>query len=432
MLFEVIYLHKMVKVKIITYGCAMNQADSEIMVGLLAEEGIEVGEDGDVIIVNTCTVKTPTERKVLRKLKELEEEDRGVIVTGCLPLVQPEVADEFKKFSFLGTNVKGIGKVVKQVKKGERVIKISQRREVDLSQRIRKNPFVEIIPISQGCLGGCSYCCVKLARGKLISLPKEKIIRQIKLALSEGVKEIWLTAQDTGAYGLEKGETLPSLLGAVSKIQGDFRVRVGMMNPNHVWEFLPELVKAYQGGKIYKFLHLPLQSGNDEVLKEMRRKYEVKEFKEIVRKFREEIPKITISTDLIVGFPTESEEQFQDSVKLIQEVKPDVLNISRYWQRPKTKAAKIKGWPGRETKRRSRIMDKIFQKVGLEQNRGKWLGWEGTALVSEKKIQGGYTARNFSYRPIIVKSRKNLLGKFVKVKVGEVTYYDLRGKVFYV
>lgn len=418
----------MSKAEIITYGCAMNQADSEMMAGLLGKQGIKVGEKGEVVIVNTCTVKAPTERKVLKKLEELEKEGKKVIVTGCLPLVTPEVAEKFEKFSFLGTNVCDIVEAVKKIEKGERFVKISRKKE-NLLPKVRKNPFIEIIPIAQGCISKCAYCCVKLARGKLNSVPQEKIVSQVKSALSEGVKEMWLTAQDTGCYGLDRGEDLPSLLREVSQIPGNFKVRVGMMNPNHALRFLPELISAYKGEKLYKFLHLPVQSGNDEVLEKMNRKYEVEALKKIVEEFRKEIPKITLSTDVILGFPGETKKQFQDSLDLIQEIKPDVLNISRYWDRPRTKAKEMNGFPSRITKDRSREMNKIFQKIGKEQNEKKWLGWEGKVLVSQKGKPGSYKGRNFAYRPVVIKSEKNLLGKWFKLKIEKVTYYDLRGEV---
>jgi MiaB-like tRNA modifying enzyme len=429
----------MTKVKILTYGCAMNKADSEFMAGLLGREGFGIGEENaDIIIINTCTVKTPTERKILRKLKELERGGKKVLVTGCLPSAQPEISKEFKKFSFLGVNVFDVVNAVKSMDKGKRFVKISEdseeRKDMNLKIKRRKNPIREIISIAQGCVGNCSYCIVKEARGRALkSIPSQEIVKDICSVISkEGVKEIFLTAQDTGAYGLDIQENLPSLLKKVSKVPGKFFFRVGMMNPNHAKKFLNDLILAYKNEKIYKFLHIPVQSGDNEVLKMMHRQYEVEDFKKVVRRFREEIPKITISTDVIVGFPTESEEQFQNTVKLIQEVKPDVLNISRYWSRPKTKATaeKMKELPGRETKRRSRILVKLFKKIGLERNE-KWIGWKGEVLVSELgKFPNTWIGRNFAYKPIILNSKeKNLLGKFLRVKIKNTTYYDLRGEL---
>ncbi|MBN2014019.1 MAG: tRNA (N(6)-L-threonylcarbamoyladenosine(37)-C(2))-methylthiotransferase [Candidatus Altiarchaeota archaeon] len=414
----------MTDVRIETYGCSMNKADSEAMMGLLEQAGFSFGDSG-ILVINTCTVKTPTERKILRRLKELR--GKKVVVSGCLPAATPSVVGEFPEFSFLGLNVEDVVEAVKAVERGERFVRINTGECRLRLPKKRQNPVVEIIPVAQGCVGDCSYCITRLARGCLISYPPELIAANMKKALSENVKEVWLTAQDTGAYGLDIGESLPSLLKSVSAIEGVFRVRVGMMNPAHVLGFLDELVDAYDNEKIYKFLHLPLQSGDDRVLSDMNRNYSVRDFKEIVSRFREGFPELTLSTDVILGFPSEGEEAFKNTVKVIEEVKPEVLNISRFWVRPGTKAEEMKQLPGRITKMRSRIVNEAFKRIGLEKNRG-WVGWEGKVLVSEK-TSNGFCARNSSYKPIILQSGEDLLGRFVDVRITEATYYDLRGEI---
>ncbi len=412
------------EVQIETYGCAMNQADSEMMAGLLQENGHRVVESADMVIVNTCIVKTPTENKILKKLNELKKSGKKVIITGCMPASTPEVIEKFPGFSFIGTNIFDIKDAVDAATKNRRFVKISDPEEKVCVPRVRKNPIVEIVPISEGCLGNCSYCQVKFARGNLKSYEKEKILRQVRHAVADGVKEVWLTSQDSGAYGLDINENLPFLLNSVSEINGDFKIRVGMMNPNHVLDFLDELVEEYKNEKVYKFLHLPVQSGDNDVLKHMNRKYTVNDFKKIVNKFRRNFT-CTLSTDVIVGYPAEDKAAFQNTIKLLKEAKPDVLNISRYWPRPGTSASRLKQYPGRLTKERSRIVSRLFEKIGLENNK-KWIGWKGHALVSEKN-NGSYTARNFAYKPIILKTKKNLLGKSVDVEITDATHYDLRG-----
>jgi len=412
----------MARIEIETYGCAMNQADSEFMAGILEEDGYVIREGGEILIINTCTVKTPTERKILRRLKELRNSGKKVIVTGCLPAASPEIVNEFPSFSFIGTNVEDIARAVKE----ERYINISEGGcRLEFPKR-RKNPVVEIIPIAQGCVGDCSYCIVKNARGKLNSYKPELILDDARTALSEGAGEAWLTAQDTGAYGRDIGTPLPELLEKVSGIDGDFRVRVGMMNPNHAREFLKELIEAYRNEKIYKFLHVPVQSGDDRVLRDMNRKYKVNDFRRIVNEFRNNFPQVTISTDVILGFPTEDEKAFQNTLNLIREIEPEVLNISRFWLRPGTEAEEFKQLPTRITKDRSRIVNSLFKEYALKKNE-EWIGWEGEALVSEKSKGNTYTARNFAYKPIVIKSGNNLIGEFVQVKITDATYYDLRG-----
>ncbi|MEM2918376.1 MAG: tRNA (N(6)-L-threonylcarbamoyladenosine(37)-C(2))-methylthiotransferase [Candidatus Altiarchaeota archaeon] len=419
----------MTRVSILTYGCSMNKADSEIISGMLKRQGIRIVNDSEIVIVNTCTVKTPTERKILKKLRELEKSKKKVIVVGCLPIAQPEISEKFKKFSFIGSNFSDIPVAINYAIKGKKFVEISNEREIEFETKLRSNKFVEITPIAQGCLGSCSYCITKISRGKLKSIPEEKILKHIENALKENVKEIWLTAQDTGAYGFDIGTNLPNLVREITKLNGKFFIRIGMMNPKNAKKILDELIEIYKSEKVYKFFHLPVQSGDDEILEKMQRNYTVEDFKKILYKLREEIPEITISTDIIVGFPTESEEQFQNTLKLIEEIKPDVLNISRFWPRPKTMAAKMTQLPGRETKRRSRIATELFKKIGLERNK-RWISWQGEALISEyDKKTNTYTARNFAYKPIILKSRENLLGEFVRVKVKEATCYDLRAEV---
>jgi len=421
------------RVSIETYGCAMNKADSEYMAGLLMESGFDLcstSDNPDIIIVNTCTVKTPTERKILKRLGVLDEERRKVVVTGCMPSVQPNISNVFKRFSFIGTNIEDIVEAVEKTDNGKRFVRISNGvRRIGLP-KIRENRLIEIIPIASGCIGKCSYCIVKKARGSLKSYPMKDILESVKEAVSDGVREIWLTAQDTGAYGMDikNKKGLPKLIKEIYRIDGEFMIRVGMMGPNHAIKMLDDLIGIYKNEKIYKFLHIPVQSGDDKVLKDMNRQYRIKDFIEVVSRFREEIPKITISTDVIVGFPTEDEKAFMNTVNMIKEIKPEVLNISRFWLRPGTEAEEMRQLPTRITKDRSRIVNKIFIEYAKEKNR-EWIGWEGKALISEIGKDNSFIGRNFAYKPIIIKTNKNIFGRFVNVKVDDATFYDLRGRI---
>lgn len=408
-------------VEVLTYGCAMNQADSEIIHGLLEARGHRIiPEDGDVVVVNTCVVKLPTENKILKQLRELDAAGRRVVVAGCMPPTLSDLKEKFPGFSLIGVNVFDIVDAVEAAYNSEVFVKVEGHPSDKVCQpKKRVNPVVEIVPVAEGCLGQCSYCITKLARGNLKSYPISKIVDQVCSAISSVVKEIWLTGQDTGAYGLDVRSSLPELLDRVTALEGDFRVRVGMMNPDHALQQLDKLVSAYENEKIYKFLHLPVQSGCDRILGDMKRGYKVDDFKQVVNTFRKSFKEFTLSTDVIVGYPTESETEFQETVSLVKEVKPDVLNVSRYWLRPGTKASELKQHPGRVTKARSRVMGKVFQEVGLQQNR-EWIGWRGKALVSEPG-----TARNQAYRPIIV-DESIPLGNWVDVGVRDATYYDLR------
>jgi len=415
-----------------TYGCALNKGDSEAMMGLVESRGHKVVwslEEADIIVINTCTVKTPTEHRMMRRLKELERLGKSVVVTGCLPPVKTSLHREFPSFAILGTNIHKITEAVETIARGEKFVNIEIERDFPCIAHPRINPLIEIVPIAQGCLGECTYCQTRLARGSLKSRSKEEIVAQIKLGLKAGVKEIWITAQDTGAWGLDFGENLADLLDTISSLSGDFRIRVGMMNAEHVIKMLEELVNVYTNEKIYKFLHLPLQSGDEEILKAMGRRYTLEDFFEIVKYFRSKIPELTLSTDVIVGFPGEDENAFLNTCEFISKIKPDMVNVSRYWARPKTKASMLPQHPGRVTKARSRKISHITEQLSLKRNK-RWVGWRGKAWVIEKGDCGrGYTARNIAYKPIILFSEDELLGKEIEVEIIEARAYDLRGEV---
>jgi len=398
------------------------------MRGVLSQHDHTIVEEGeDVLVINTCTVKSPTEKKVLKRLRELEKEGTPVVVAGCLPAAQPEVIELFPSFSFIGTNSGDIASSVESAGRGGRYVNVSEPGDKSQVPTVRHNPVVEILPISEGCLGSCTYCITKQARGELTSFRQGSLVQRVEKAVTEGVREVWVTSQDTGAYGLDTGGSLADLLNKITEVGGDFRVRVGMMNPDHALAHLGELLDAFENEKIYRFLHLPLQSGCDRVLADMGRRYEVDDFLEVANAFRKKYD-ITLSTDVICGYPTESDEDFKETLKVLEKIEPDVLNVSRFWPRPHTKAAELKQLPGSKTKERSRKANKLFKKIGLKRNK-KWVGWEGEALTSQRNDDSSYTARNSHYKPIILKGGENLLGKSINVKIEEATYYDLRGQI---
>ena len=187
-----------------------------------------------------------------------------------------------------------------------------------------------------------------------------------------------------------------------------------------------ELIKIYKHPKTLKFLHIPVQAGNNEVLKAMNRKYSVENFMKIVETFRKEIPEITIATDMIVGFPSETEQQFQDSMELLRKIKPDVLNLSRYAAREGTIAAKMKQHSTNELKRRSRLMTDLYRKTAYLTNK-KWVGWDGNILIDEKGKHNSWIGRNYCYKPVVVRGNFKI-GDELKVKITDATTFDLRGE----
>ncbi len=415
---------------IITAGCSLNQADSEQMAGLLKEAKFEPAEnleEADIVIFNTCTVKGPSETHFFNQLEEIKEKYpyKIIIIAGCIAQTDPE---KLKKYPLLGT--KQVGKIVDVVEEAlnNNVIKLLETDGLPSLNipHVRKNSAVEIIPICRGCLGACTFCKTKAARGNLQSYPIAEIVARAEQAVQEGVKEIWLTAQDTGCYGFDINTDLPALLSNLVKIPGQFKIRIGMMNPNHLPKIRDKLLEVYQHEKIFKFLHLPVQSGNNDLLKKMDRKYSVADFKEQVKAFREAVPALNLMTDIIVGFPGETEEQYWDTLNLIREVMPDSVNISRYWPRPKTPAAKLEQVPGEVMHHRSKVLTDIFHNLSLMQNE-KWLNWEGNIIIDEKGAGQQWTGRNEFYKPVVVEGNYNL-GDVVKVKIIKFGKFELHGK----
>lgn len=349
------------KVFIKTFGCELNRADSEVIAGLVSKAGFKLVssiEKADIVIVNSCGVKLPTQNKILDYIKKVPK-NKKLVVGGCLP--------KMLNIKFYAPNVdlvfdtNSITKIVSLIKKNKSLL--SDEKESRISMHVvRIKKEVAIIPISQGCLGSpCSYCSVKKARGDLKSYRKEDVLKQVKKAVDEGCKKVRLTAQDTGCWGKDFGQKLPQLLKSVLAIKGDFEVRLGMSNPNYILEYLDDMVRIFKNPKMKKFLHIPVQSGSDKVLADMQRKYTVEDFKKVVKNFRKEIPNICIATDVIVGFPTENVDDFNKTVELIKDVKPEVLNISKFGARPNTVAANMQQLPSQEVKRRSVILHKVWK-----------------------------------------------------------------------
>jgi MiaB-like tRNA modifying enzyme len=419
------------------FGCSSNTADGEVLAGCLAQAGFQIANsepEADLIIYNTCAVKGPTENRIIDAIKHAPK-DKKIVVAGCLTKISFErLCREAHFDGAVGPAVgKEIVEVVTRVLAGEKVIDLAAAKNKPLLNLPRhiSNPNVSVVPINYGCLGSCSYCCVVFARGHLRSYSIKEVVDRVQSDYAAGAKEFWITSQDTASFGRDLGIDLAELLTALCGLEGDFRVRVGMMTPNLVTEMQSRLITAFNSPKIFKFLHLPVQSGDDTVLQYMRRIYTASEFKGIVNTFRNDFPQLTLATDVIVGFPGETEEAFENTLKLLDEVKPDVVNVSKFFARPKTVAAKMKvGLVNKEeTKRRSTVTAELVKRLSAKRNL-RWVGWTGEMLVDEKgKVEGSWVGRNFAYKPIAFKSEDNLLGKTLRVKVVEASTTYLKGEV---
>lgn len=414
-----------------TYGCSANFAEAEMMKGLLKEADFTIVqsiEEAFLVILNICTVKGDDNAlKEIRKVKE-EYPHKKIIVAGCIPKhLHSKIREIVPDVSMVSThNVHQAVSVVEETLHDNPVAILAKNKQHKINlPRIRKNPVIGIVPIATGCRGRCAYCSVKLIKGDLMSYPVESIIEEVRRCVRDRCKEIWITAQDTGCYGEDTGTNIAELLKKIVEIPGEFKIRLGMANPKYVLKHIEGLTEVFKHPKMFKFLHIPVQSGNDKILKAMKRPYKTEHFKQIITRFREEIPEMTISTDIIVGFPGETEEQFRESLVLIDQVKPDVLNISRFVARPGTKAETMEEQvSGGESKNRSRKLTSQFEWTAFSRNR-KWKNWEGNILIDEHGKEGTFVGRNHAYKPVIVQG-DFVLGQTIKVKILDVTKYDLR------
>ena len=405
----------------------MNQADSDIMRGVITRKFklADTADDADVVIINSCGVIEFTERKIIKRALELKRLGKKIVMAGCLPRISTKKVEIVSEAMLSPDNIHKIDMAVESALAGRKFVLIGKNSTIDKSElhtikcRLRENA-IAIVSISEGCVGRCTFCATRFARGRLRSFSLESIVEEVKTCVKMGFKEIQLTSQDTGAYGLDKGRyMLPELLNKISKIDGDFRVRVGMMNPRHAVEMLDDLINAFSSEKIYKFIHVPVQSGDNKVLKDMRRDHTVEDYIEVVSTFRNEFNDVMVSTDIIVGYPTESEESFWKSYELLEETEPDIVNITRFSKRPFTPASKLRDLPDWIKKERSRKLTKLAREIGLKRNR-RFIGKKMRVLITKRGKGETFMARANSYRPVVLKEGE--IGRFVEVEIVDCAF----------
>lgn len=410
------------KIHFETYGCTMNQGDTEIMMGLVEGkyEVVDSADNCDIAIINSCGVIEFTERKILRRIEELKGLNKKVMVAGCLPNINFKALEKSKADGIISARaLDRVRDAIQKIGNDERFIDVSDRNlQKFCILKKRRAGVIAIVPISEGCLSTCSYCATRFARGRLRSFPLDSIVKEVEDAITKGFKEIQLTAQDTGMYGLDTGKRLPELLTKICEIPADFRVRVGMMNPEFAFDISGDLIDSFSDEKVYKFVHIPVQSGDNEVLEHMRRGYDVEGFVELVNTFRKGIKDITLSTDVIVGYPTEDEDSFLKTYQLVEKIKPDILNIKRFSPRPRTAASKLKDMPDRIKKERSRKLTALHKKIGLEKNK-RYMNQELKVLVTELGKNQTLLGRTNSYKQVVLEDGK--LGEFKKIKIRKAT-----------
>jgi len=381
------YTLKNKKIHLETYGCTFNFADTEKIARLAERQGCSIVSPGkaEAVVINTCTVVAQTERAMLRAIADYP--DKEIYVTGCMPVVQQDLI----------YNVRPDAKLILP----EELYSCSDTigALVDVA--------TGVVQTARGCVNRCAYCITRNARGSLRSFSEDEIVKEIERLVSLGAVEIQLTGQDLSAYGMDTGSSLADLLNRIGSMDGDFMVRVGMMNPSTVIPQLEELTDAFMGDKIFSFAHLPVQSGSDRVLSDMKRGYTSAGFRNIVSAFREKDPDARISTDFIVGYPTETEKDFSETLVLFEETQPTKVNITRFSVREGTDAASLKDIPDWMKKERSRTLTIAANRLYDSVNE-TFIGKEAEVIVTERKRAGSCIARDKSYNNIVIKDELDI------------------------
>ncbi|MFB6086483.1 MAG: tRNA (N(6)-L-threonylcarbamoyladenosine(37)-C(2))-methylthiotransferase [Halodesulfurarchaeum sp.] len=402
-----------------TYGCTANRGESRAIERRLRDGGhrpVESPAAADAVILNTCTVIETTEDNMLRRARELQSEAE-LIVTGCMALAQGSAFAE----ADVDTRVVGWDEVPDAVANGE-CPTITPDTEPVL------DGVIGILPLARGCMSDCSYCITKAATGRIDSPPVEENLDRARELLEAGAREIRITGQDTGVYGLDHGEHwLPDLLRGICDLEGDFRVRLGMANPWGIHPIREEIAGLMaECPELYNFIHLPVQSGSDDVLRDMRRQHSVAEFREIVDTFDRTLEEWTLATDFVVGFPTEREADYRASVDLLEAVEPETINVTRFSKRPGTDAAQMKGLGGTTKKERSRDLSERKEAI-LGQVHENLLGARREVLVAEPGTGSSLQAYDDAYHRIVVPDELSEgieLGDRVTVEItGHNTFY---------
>ncbi|NPA04553.1 MAG: tRNA (N(6)-L-threonylcarbamoyladenosine(37)-C(2))-methylthiotransferase [Crenarchaeota archaeon] len=417
------------------YGCSLNHADAALAAGMLEAAGyrrVETPWEADVILVFTCTVRLDSEERMTRRIRVLsgvaEKTGATLVVAGCMAAAQPYTVKRIYPKALLLSPANP-----------HRVLECLRRRRSLLHEparpktlytpppRIAMHGRVAEIPIVDGCLGDCAFCITKLARRRLYSRPLEVVKRYAEELVRSGALELRVTGQDAAAYGVDiYGERLlPRLVEELASIPGDFMIRVGMMSPDQLLPILDELLEAMRSPKVYKFLHVPVQCGDDELLRIMGRKYTVDDVRYIVREARRRLPGVTIATDIIVGHPGEDEEAFRNTLRLLEELRFERVHVAQYTPRPRTRAAAMKQVPDPVKKERSKRVMEIVQRIGFEEH-SRLVGARARCLALGPGERGGVEARLYNYVQVILP--EGVEPGWVEVEITEATWYDVRAR----
>jgi len=411
----------------------MNHSDSERIVAVLEKAGYKPAskiDKADFIVANMCSVRQSAVDRVYGKIRDFaklktQNLKLKTVLTGC---ILKKDRKKFKeKFDFI-LNIKNLAKWPKILSNSPNQIadyhSLLETGDYLKIQSKYSNNFSALVPISSGCNNFCAYCVIPLTRGPLICRPHKDILKEVQGLIKNKYKEIWLLGQNVNDYhsSVDISVDFPKLLKMVNDIPGDFWLRFTSPHPKN---FSDELVNVMaKSQKVTPYLNLPVQSGDDEILKRMNRSYTVKQYKSLVKKIRKKIPNIALSTDVIVGFPGETKKQFQNTVKLFKQIKFDMAYISKYSPRPGTAAAKMEdNIPCQEKERRWKILTEILKETALEKNK-KYIGKTVEVLIDEIK-NGFIFGKTRSFKTVKIKQKINTRND--KLKNGDIIRVEIVG-----
>jgi MiaB-like tRNA modifying enzyme len=408
-----------VRVYVESFGCSQNQGEGAGIARDLSAHGHELARDpasADVGILVTCGVIGPTESRMVRRWQVLSSRLPRVVVTGCLVPLRCDLmrGPGRERTTFVPIREQAhLPALLDAWSQDVPPLPVTRSSAVE----VLDPPVSEEVVIAQGCTSGCTYCFSRLARGRLTSVPISEVTRRVSAATARGVREVRLTGLDTAAWGedLPGPERLPDLLRSVAAMPGNFRIRVGMMSPQSLEPYLDPYLDALGEGPAYRFLHLPLQSGSDRVLEAMRRGYRAELFRRQVEEARRRIPDLHLATDVIVGFPGETEEDFRATEALLEAVGPETVNVTRFSPRPGTPAARLPPLPPRVAKRRSRSVAELRHRLARARLE-RWIGTRTVGRVLEHGPGASSVARLPNYLPVVL-DRRLPLGSDVEVRV---------------
>jgi len=413
-----------------TYGESSFSSDSEQMAGLLQQakfEHKEKMEDADIVILNTRKVKRTALEPFLTMLDDIKKKYpyKIIIVAGCIPQAESE---RFKNCTLVGT--RQFHHIVEAVEETLHhnivtMLEMNEMPPLDLP-KIRKNPFLEIIPITREGQRTAAASKTKLIKKNTDSYSKADIVKAAVKAVSEGVKEIWLTSPDVAGYGLNIGTNLPQVLKELLQIPGNFKIRLDRCNPTHLKKIKADLFPLFAHEKMFKFIHLPLYSGSNTILQQMGAGYTKEEVTLSVQELWQIEPHLTLMTDIKVGYPTETEDDFWETLNLVRFLNPDVMTISPFVPKPKTLAATLPSLPEEEVQRRVTVLREIYQNISALRNE-RWKGWEGNIVIDESgKQPQEWIGRNKYYKPVIIEGDFKI-GDEARIRIIKTGRWELRG-----